>query len=36
LLGSVDLGLPVDELNAVPSAEGATFLDARMATTGKS
>ena len=34
LLRSMDLGLPVDPDNSVPSPEGATFLDPRMSTTG--
>lgn len=36
LLRSVDLGLPVDETGALPSPEGATFLDPRVSTTGRS
>ena len=35
LLRGMDLGLPVDESDAAPSPEGATFLDPRMATTGQ-
>jgi serine/threonine-protein kinase len=35
VLGSIDLGLPVDEPGAAATAEGATFLDASMATTGR-
>ena len=34
LLRSMDLGLPVDPDDSVPSPEGATFLDPRMSTTG--
>jgi hypothetical protein len=36
LLRSVDVGLPVDEPGSLPSPEGATFLDPRMSTTGRS
>ena len=35
LLGTVDVGLPVDEPETACSPEGATFLDARQSTTGK-
>ena len=34
LLRAADLGLPVEPSGAVPSAEGATFLDPRASTTG--
>lgn len=36
LLRAMDLGLPVDASDIVPSPEGATFLDPRMTTTGHS
>jgi O-acetyl-ADP-ribose deacetylase (regulator of RNase III)/tRNA A-37 threonylcarbamoyl transferase component Bud32 len=35
LLRSIDLGLPVDDPGSLPSAEGATFLDPRLSTTGR-
>jgi serine/threonine-protein kinase len=35
LLGTVDVGLPVDEPETACSPEGATFLDTRQSTTGK-
>lgn len=35
LLRTMDLGLPVDESSTLASPEGATFLDPRMATTGR-
>jgi hypothetical protein len=34
LLRAADLGLPVEPSGAVPSADGATFLDPRASTTG--